>query len=164
MNIFSRYVTLMVLLFSFPTIANTSKLSEQEEFNLQHQRLHNKMVKQIKQKLKQKDKDTFEEFTFLGFSYCLDTLLSYHGSMGNVYSNGFNGQTEIFPRLIDYENLEKELSHFHNKNFKYKNFSGHFDTVNKCQNVYSIKNQKLRKVYLQIINNPKYQENWNFDY
>lgn len=49
------------------------------------------MIKQIKQKLKQKDKDTFEEFTFLGSSYCLDSLLPYHGSMGNMYSNGFNG-------------------------------------------------------------------------
>lgn len=34
MTIFSRYVTFMILLFSFPAIANTLKLNEQEEFNL----------------------------------------------------------------------------------------------------------------------------------
>lgn len=148
---------LIILLFSSSTFAQTVTLTEQEK-------RHSKMVKEIKVKLKKYDKDTFEDFAFLGLSYCIDDLLPYPETMNHVYVNSFNFGKALFPRVIALEDLQKELSHFHKQNFKYKRFNGFSDMIDKCQSVYHVKNKNLRKTYLQIINNPNYQENWNFDY
>lgn len=94
----------------------------------------------------------------------MDNLVPYPETMSHVYVNSFNFGKALFPRLIGHDELKQELNKFHKKKFKYKNFNGYFDVVYKCQSIYNIKNQNLRKTYLQIINNPEYQENWNFDY
>lgn len=149
------------LLLSFSLCVKAEEVdAETLKYRQMLEKEHQNFVKKNKVKLKKYDKKVFDEFVFLGLSHCFDVELLYPDTMNDAYIRRFNGKKALFPRLIEYDDLKKELANFHRNNFKDTPFKGYIATVNECQAVYNLKNKKLRQKYLQIINNPQYQQDW----
>ncbi|MGH1516482.1 contractile injection system protein, VgrG/Pvc8 family [Chryseobacterium sp. JK1] len=100
------------------------------------------------------DQKSFEQYTFYGFSNCLDESLHLK-TFDENYTSTFNN-LEPFPRLFEKEDILKSIKKFQTPyNFQLKNLSKEMKNgyliVGKCTEIYTVKNIKLKTSYLELV-------------
>jgi len=100
------------------------------------------------------DQKSYEQYAFYGFSNCLDESLHLK-TFDENYISTFNN-LEPFPRLFEKEDILMSIKKFQDPyNLQLKNISKEMKNgyliVEKCTDIYNVKNMKLKTSYLELV-------------